>query len=73
LVETSPELITTTNNLVTFYPSSSTANVIKYNWSFSGVKGENAGNDTSAMHNPTRYYENQGDYPVVLISTTDKG
>ncbi|MBK9282942.1 MAG: gliding motility-associated C-terminal domain-containing protein [Sphingobacteriaceae bacterium] len=73
IVETNPERVTTTNNNVTFYPSSTSGNVVSYQWAFEGVKGNGAGYDTSFMKNPTRIYDNIGDYPVLLISTTDKG
>ncbi|MBK9284881.1 MAG: gliding motility-associated C-terminal domain-containing protein [Sphingobacteriaceae bacterium] len=73
ILESDPVQVTTTNNNVTFYPSSTKGNVVQYQWHFDGVKGGNAGNDTSSMKNPTRIYDVIGDYPLLLISTTDKG
>ncbi|HRH10288.1 MAG TPA: gliding motility-associated C-terminal domain-containing protein [Bacteroidia bacterium] len=67
-----PELITTANNNVTFYPTNRAGNVTSYLWTFSGTKGNN-GNDTSGTKNPARLYDRTGNYPVMLISTTDKG
>jgi gliding motility-associated-like protein len=73
VIETNPEKITTTNNNVTFYPNSTRATVVKFEWTFDGVKGNGAGYDTSSMRNPVRIYDKTGNYPVLLISTTDKG
>jgi gliding motility-associated-like protein len=69
---TNPDRITTTNNNATFLPSNR-GNVISYQWTFSGIKGMGAGYDTSSMVNPVRIYDNTGDFPVLLVSTTDKG
>jgi gliding motility-associated-like protein len=69
---TNPENVTTTNNSPVFYPSNN-GNVVEYSWTFTGIKGMGAGYDTSSMRNPVRTYDTQGDFPVLLISKTDKG
>jgi len=67
-----PDIPTTTDNLVTFNPVPKSGNVISYNWMFTGT-GVTSGYDTSALKNPQRKYEETGKYPVMLIPTTDWG
>jgi len=67
-----PEMVTTTNNNATFLPSNAQGTVKSYLWYFSGAKGGSA-NDTSSMKYPVRTFEKTGNYPVMLITTTDKG
>jgi gliding motility-associated-like protein len=69
---TDPELVTTTNNNATFLPNNVQGNVAGYLWTFSGTKAGNA-NDTSSFKNPVRTYDKAGNYPVMLITKTDKG
>ena len=72
-IQWSPEIPSTTDNIVTFSSySKSNANVVTYDWSFAGT-GVINGMDTTNMRNPQRKYEEVGKYPVMLISTTDKG
>jgi gliding motility-associated-like protein len=68
----SPDPATTTQNQVTFDPNALYGPVVRYQWEFQGAVGA-SGYDTSALRNPTRIYDNVGKYPVMVISTTDKG
>lgn len=67
-----PDPVTTTENNVTFYPAHQYGPVVKYEWEFQGTNGV-SGYDSSSMKNPTRVLDHVGKYPVLLISTTDKG
>ncbi|MBX9718786.1 MAG: gliding motility-associated C-terminal domain-containing protein [Microbacteriaceae bacterium] len=67
----SPELITTTDNNVTFKPTNKYGPIVSTLWQFTG--SNIAGIDTTNVPIPTRTYENIGKYPVMLIQTTDKG
>jgi gliding motility-associated-like protein len=67
----SPEVPSTTDNLVTFSPVAKFGSVISYIWSFVGT-GIADGLDVDSTRNPQRKYEEIGKYPVMLISTTDK-
>jgi len=66
-----PDVPSTTQNHVTFEPTALYP-VVKYQWQFQGSNGV-SGYDTSALRNPVRVYDNVGKYPVMVISTTDKG
>jgi gliding motility-associated-like protein len=67
-----PETPSTTNNQVTFYPNHKYGPVVKYEWMFQGAAGSSS-YDTSGVKNPFRIYDVVGKYPVMLVSTTDKG
>lgn len=66
-----PDLVTTTDNQVTFKPTSKYGPVVNTTWQFTG--STITGIDTTITNSPQRTYENYGKYPVMLISTTDKG
>ncbi|MDX2171859.1 MAG: gliding motility-associated C-terminal domain-containing protein [Bacteroidota bacterium] len=66
-----PDLVTTTDNQVTFKPSSKYGPVVNTTWQFTG--STITGIDTTITNSPQRTYENYGKYPVMLMSTTDKG
>lgn len=68
---TTPEIITTTDNNVSFKPSSKYGPVVNLTWQFTG--STIVGLDTSNVVIPQRTYENIGKYPVMLVSKTDKG
>jgi gliding motility-associated-like protein len=68
-----PDPVTTTNNNATFLPNNQQGNVTKYLWTFSGTKAGNNNNDTSSAKYPVRTYDKAGNYPVMLMTTTDKG
>ncbi|MBA2611996.1 MAG: gliding motility-associated C-terminal domain-containing protein [Bacteroidetes bacterium] len=66
-----PDVVTTSNNQVTFNPMYKYGPITSINWMFSGT-GIN-GYDTSNIQHPQRVFENPGKYPVMLIQRTDKG
>lgn len=67
-----PENPSTTNNHVTFVPSSQYGPVVSTEWMFQGASGA-ASYDTTSERSPLRIYDNVGKYPVTLVSKTDKG
>jgi gliding motility-associated-like protein len=71
-VSWTPDQPTTTNNHVTFEPTNQYGPIAKYTWMFQGSNGV-SGYDTSRLKNPVRIYDNIGKYPVLLVSTTEKG
>lgn len=66
-----PDIVTTTDNIVTFKPSSKYGPIVNTAWQFIG--STITGIDTTNVNLPQRTYENVGKYPIMLISTTDKG
>lgn len=66
-----PDVPTTNDNIVTFSPIVKAGNVISQSWMFTGtgVMGE----DTTSEKHPQRKYMETGQFPIMLISTTDKG
>jgi gliding motility-associated-like protein len=70
-IQWSPDIPTTTDNLVTFNPVSEYGNAASYRWMFSGTGLGDA--DTSVIKNPQRRYEETGKYPVMLIETSEFG
>jgi len=67
----SPEVITTSDNQVTFDPTFKYGPITSRNWMFSGTGI--AGYDTSNLEHPQRVFETPGKYPIMLIQRTDKG
>ncbi len=67
----SPELVTLTDNVVTFNPVYSKVNAERKTWSFLGTTI--AGVDSTNQTNPQRVYENVGKFPVMLVASTDLG
>jgi gliding motility-associated-like protein len=67
-----PDPVTTTDNNVTFYPNHLYGPIASYQYEFQGTNGV-SGYDSSSTKNPTRIFDHIGKYPVLLISTTDKG
>ncbi|MCE3228159.1 MAG: hypothetical protein K0S32_2710 [Bacteroidetes bacterium] len=67
-----PEVPTTSNNQVVFNPTHKYGPVVTYEWMFQGAAGASS-YDTSSVVSPFRIYDEVGKYPVMLISTTDKG
>lgn len=65
-----PDLVTTTDNQVSFKPNFKYGPVVNTTWQFTG--STITGIDTTITNSPQRTYENAGKYPVMLISTTDK-
>jgi gliding motility-associated-like protein len=66
-----PEVITTSNNQVTFNPTHQYGPIASINWMFSGTGID--GYDTANVEHPQRIFETPGKYPVMLIQRTDKG
>lgn len=71
-VSFNPEVPSSTNNVITFNPSHVYGPVVNYDWSFQGASGA-VRYDSDTLKNPVRVFDNVGKYPVILISTTDKG
>jgi gliding motility-associated-like protein len=67
----SPDVATTSNNDVTFSPTSKYGPITSINWLFSGTGIE--GYDSTNVKNPQRVFENPGKFPIMLIQRTDKG
>lgn len=69
-----PEYITLSDNQVVFNPSHQAGPIVSTNWIFLGTKESMNGQiDSSGIRNPERVFETAGKYPVMLVSTTDKG
>ncbi|MBA2611997.1 MAG: gliding motility-associated C-terminal domain-containing protein [Bacteroidetes bacterium] len=64
-----PDVVTTSNNQVTFNPMAKYGPITSINWMFTGT-GIN-GFDTSNVQNPQRVFENAGKFPIMLIQRTD--
>ncbi|MES2678921.1 MAG: gliding motility-associated C-terminal domain-containing protein [Bacteroidota bacterium] len=70
-IQWSPDVPTTTDNLVTFNPVSQYTDAATYYWMFSGTGlGDN---DSSLVKNPQRKYEETGKFPVMLVETSEFG
>ena len=67
----SPEVVTTTDNRVTFDPTSKYGPITSLNWSFNGT-GTN-GFDTTNLKNPQRVFETVGKFPIMLVQRTEHG
>jgi gliding motility-associated-like protein len=69
-----PEYIILSDNQVVFNPSHQAGPIVSTNWIFLGTKESMNGQiDSSGIRNPERVFETAGKYPVMLVSTTDKG
>lgn len=69
-----PEYITLSDNQVVFNPTHQAGPIVSTNWIFLGTKESANGQvDSSGIRNPERVFETPGKYPVMLVSTTDKG
>ena len=66
-----PEVVTTSDNNVTFLPTSKYGPVTSINWMFTGTGID--GYDTTNLKNPQRVYENTGRFPIMLIQRTENG
>jgi gliding motility-associated-like protein len=67
----SPDVVTTSDNKVTFDPTYKYGPITSINWMFSGTGIEEY--DTTNLKNPQRVFETPGKYPIMLIQRTDKG
>ena len=66
-----PDVVTTSNNQITFNPMSQYGPIASRNWMFSGTGID--GYDSTNVKNPQRTFETAGKYPIMLIQRTDKG
>ncbi len=67
-----PSTPNTSNNVVTFYPSVKKGNSFTYAWEM--MNSTNVGGvDTSTAKNPTKVYDNNGKFHVMLVVTNDHG
>lgn len=66
-----PDVVTTSNNQVTFTPASKYGPITRLNWMFTGTGID--GFDTTNIQNPQRVFENPGKFPIMLTQTTDHG
>ncbi|MBA2613184.1 MAG: gliding motility-associated C-terminal domain-containing protein [Bacteroidetes bacterium] len=66
-----PDVITTSNNQITFNPLAKYGPITHINWLFSGTGI--IGYDSTNVKNPIRTFETVGKYPIMLIQTTDHG
>jgi len=67
-----PSSPNTSNNQVTFIPSVKHGNTFTYNWQFTNSTNI-GGVDTSTAKNPTKIYDNNGKFPVMLEVTNEHG
>ena len=66
-----PDVVTTSNNDVTFTPLAKYGPITSLNWMFTGTGID--GFDTTNTKNPQRVFVNAGKFPIMLTQTTDKG
>ena len=67
----SPQVITTSNNQVTFNPLSKYGPITSLNWMFNGTGISSI--DSTNVNNPQRVFETVGKYPIMLIQRTENG
>jgi len=67
----SPDVVTTSNNQITFTPLAKYGPVTSINWMFTGTGID--GYDTTNLYYPIRVFENAGKYPIMLIQRTENG
>jgi gliding motility-associated-like protein len=67
-----PDDPNTTDNQVTFNPSTKSGTAITYEWQF--TNSTNVGKiDTSTLKNPTKSYDNNGKFPAMLVAKNEFG
>jgi gliding motility-associated-like protein len=67
-----PTTPNTSNNVVTFYPSVKHGNQFDYSWEL--MNNTNVGGvDTSFTQNPTKVYDDNGKFPVMLVVKNEHG
>ncbi|MDO9001768.1 MAG: gliding motility-associated C-terminal domain-containing protein [Bacteroidota bacterium] len=66
-----PDVVTTSNNQVTFNPTAKYGPITSLNWMFTGTGIDRY--DTTDTQTPQRVFENTGKFPVMLVQRTDKG
>ena len=70
-----PETPNTSNNQVTFFPTTRNGKEFKYSWEFTNslINTENNLLDTSTLKNPVKDYYENGKFPVMLVVTNEYG
>ncbi len=67
-----PQNPNTTNNQVTFIPTTRNGKTLTYQWEF--TNGTNIGKlDTSTAKTPVKIYDSNGKFPVMLVVTNEYG
>jgi len=67
-----PETPNTSNNMVTFLPTTKNGKTFTYEWQMTNSTNV-GGLDTSSMKNPTKAYDNNGKFPVMLVVKNEYG
>lgn len=67
-----PETPNTSNNQVTFVPSTKYGKTFTYEWQFTNSTNV-GGIDTSTLKNPTKIYDNNGRFPAMLVVKNEYG
>jgi gliding motility-associated-like protein len=67
-----PETPNTSNNQVTFIPSTKNGKTFTYEWQFTNSTNI-GGIDTSTMKNPVKIYDNNGRFPAMMIVKNEYG
>jgi len=67
-----PDEPNTSENEVTFIPTTKTGSNITYQWQFANSTNVHK-TDTSTLKTPTKAYDNNGKYPVMLIAMNEFG
>jgi len=67
-----PETPNTSNNQVTFLPTTRNGNTFTYNWQMTNSTNV-GGVDTSTTKNPSKIYDNNGKFPVMLEVRNEYG
>ena len=67
-----PENPNTSNNQVTFLPTTKNGKMFTYEWLFTNSTNV-GGVDTASIKNPTKAYDNNGKFPVMLVVKNEYG
>jgi gliding motility-associated-like protein len=67
-----PEMPNTSNNQVTFLPTTRNGKTLTYEWQFTNSTNV-GGVDTASIKNPTHTYDNNGKFPVMLVVKNEFG
>lgn len=67
-----PETPNTTDNQVTFLPTMKNGKTFTYEWQFTNSTNV-GGIDTSSIKNPTKIYDNNGKFPVMVVVKNEFG
>jgi gliding motility-associated-like protein len=67
-----PETPNTTNNMVTFIPSTKNGKTFTFDWQFTNSTNV-GGIDTSTLRSPVKTYDNNGKFPVMMVVKNEYG